>query len=43
MNTNLKKHAVELLKHAGISINGNNPWDIQIHNPNLYQRVRVPT
>lgn len=28
-----------LLKHAGIKINSNNPWDIQVHNPRFYRRV----
>ena len=27
------------LSKADIEINGNNPWDIQVHNNNLYQRV----
>lgn len=29
----------EMLANAEIQINGNQPWDIQVHNPNLYQRV----
>lgn len=29
----------ELLESAGICINGNNPWDIQVHNKRCYQRV----
>ncbi len=29
----------DFLKTAGIEINGNNPWDIQVHNPKLYQRL----
>jgi cyclopropane-fatty-acyl-phospholipid synthase len=29
----------ELIEPAGIEINGKNPWDIQIHNPNFYSRV----
>jgi cyclopropane-fatty-acyl-phospholipid synthase len=29
----------ELLQTAGITINGNQPWDIQIHNKNIYNRV----
>ncbi|HVP22244.1 MAG TPA: cyclopropane fatty acyl phospholipid synthase [Anaerolineaceae bacterium] len=28
-----------LLEPAEIEINGKNPWDIQIHNPNFYSRV----
>ena len=29
----------ELLKLASVKINGNNPWDLQVHNPDLYKRV----
>jgi cyclopropane-fatty-acyl-phospholipid synthase len=29
----------ELLATADININGNRPWDMQIHNPKTYQRV----
>ena len=28
-----------LLIQAGVHINGNKPWDIQVHNPKLYSRV----
>ncbi len=28
-----------LLSTAGISINGDNPWDIQVHNEGLYEQV----
>jgi cyclopropane-fatty-acyl-phospholipid synthase len=28
-----------LLEPTGISINGPNPWDIQVHNPDFYKRV----
>lgn len=31
MNTNYQKTAEEILKLAGIKINGNSPWDIQVH------------
>ncbi|HWU24251.1 MAG TPA: class I SAM-dependent methyltransferase, partial [Candidatus Paceibacterota bacterium] len=34
-----KKKAEELLAKAGIAINGNNPWDIQVHDERLYGRV----
>ena len=34
-----KKDVAELLTSAGIAINGNNPWDIQVHNENFYTRV----
>lgn len=29
----------ELLSFAGITINGENPWDIQVHDKRFYQRV----
>ena len=29
----------QLLNQAGVTINGSKPWDIQVHNPRLYQRV----
>ena len=29
----------ELLELANVEVNGKNPWDIQVHNPNLYGRV----
>lgn len=29
----------ELLKSAGVAVNGNNPWDIQIHDPRTYNRL----
>lgn len=29
----------ELLEMAGITVNGSQPYDIQVHNPNLYERV----
>lgn len=29
----------ELIETAGVEVNGNNPWDIQIHNPEFYDRV----
>jgi cyclopropane-fatty-acyl-phospholipid synthase len=29
----------ELLELADIEVNGKNPWDVQVHNPNLYSRV----
>ena len=40
METNkFKKIAEEILSLAGIKINGSNPWDIKVHNEELYQRV----
>ena len=29
----------ELLDLAGIEVNGSRPWDIQVHEPRLYDRV----
>ncbi len=34
-----KKTVESLLKGTGIKINGNNPYDIQVHNENFYNRV----
>ena len=34
-----KKIISALLSEAGISINGNKPWDIQVHDERFYQRV----
>jgi cyclopropane-fatty-acyl-phospholipid synthase len=31
--------AQQLLSLAGVKINGNNPWDISVHNEKFYQRV----
>ena len=36
---NAQQFAQKLLTHAGITINGTQPWDIQVHNEKLYQRV----
>ncbi len=37
--TNSEKIIRELLESANIEVNGKNPWDIQIHNPETYSRV----
>lgn len=34
-----QKRVSELLAYAGILVNGNNPWDIQVHDDRLYSRV----
>ena len=34
-----KKIVKVMLESSDIHINGGRPWDIQIHNPNLYERV----
>ncbi len=37
--TKTKHFFAELVQAAGITINGNNPWDIQIHHPAFYDRI----
>ena len=39
LKKNAQQFAQKLLTHAGITINGTQPWDIQVHNDKLYQRV----
>jgi cyclopropane-fatty-acyl-phospholipid synthase len=34
-----KNIAYQLLKSAGVEINGDQPWDIQVHDDRFYQRV----
>ena len=34
-----KEAASKLLSLAGIAVNGNNPWDIKVHNDKFYSRV----
>ena len=29
----------QMLEPAGIQINGPNPWDVQVHNPDLFLRI----
>lgn len=41
MNTKYKKIAEKILNRAGIQINGNNPWDIQVHNDEFYKRAII--
>jgi len=35
----VKKFMQDLLKTAGITVNGQEPWDVQIHNEDVYTRV----
>lgn len=35
----LRKHVTDLLAPAGITINGPQPWDLQVHNEHFYRRV----
>jgi cyclopropane-fatty-acyl-phospholipid synthase len=39
MNNRYQTIAEEILELAGIKINGNNPWDIRIHNDKFYKRA----
>lgn len=36
---NAKKQVINLLSLAGITVNGNNPWDIKVHNEDFYVKV----
>jgi len=38
-NNKFGNTAQQLLSLAGITVNGDNPWDISVHNDNFYQRV----
>jgi len=38
-NQNIKKSIHKLLTFAGITVNGNNPYDIQVKNDRLYERI----
>jgi cyclopropane-fatty-acyl-phospholipid synthase len=37
--SSFKDAAEELLSIAGININGSNPWDVKVHNDDLYKRA----
>jgi cyclopropane-fatty-acyl-phospholipid synthase len=40
MNSNRYENlAKEILSLAGVTLNGSNPWDIQVHNRNFYKRA----
>ena len=34
-----KDRIVGLLKDAGVTVNGPNPWDIQVHNERMWTRL----
>lgn len=36
-----KEFIIHLLAHAGITINGQEPWDVQVHNERVYDRILV--
>lgn len=39
LSSNFKKRIEEMLSHADISIGGDRPWDIEVHNEDLYGRI----
>jgi cyclopropane-fatty-acyl-phospholipid synthase len=39
LNPNLKNYIQNTLAKADVQINGERPWDIQVHDKNFYQRV----
>ena len=39
MGSRYQKLTEEILSHAGVKINGNEPWDIQVYNKEFYRRV----
>jgi cyclopropane-fatty-acyl-phospholipid synthase len=39
MSQRYEAFAKKILDQAGVEINGPNPWDIQVHNPDFFQRV----
>jgi cyclopropane-fatty-acyl-phospholipid synthase len=39
MDFKYQKLTEELLESAGVQINGNNPWDIRVHNSKFYKRA----
>ncbi|MDX1809770.1 MAG: cyclopropane fatty acyl phospholipid synthase [Sulfurospirillaceae bacterium] len=34
-----KEKGISIFEKAGIEVNGKNPWDIQVHNDNFYERT----
>ncbi|PIR86517.1 cyclopropane-fatty-acyl-phospholipid synthase, partial [Candidatus Kaiserbacteria bacterium CG10_big_fil_rev_8_21_14_0_10_43_70] len=34
-----KEKAIRILSRAGVEVNGNKPWDIQVHDERFYNRV----
>ncbi len=38
-DSRLRRHAQELLSRADIELNGDRPWDVQVHDPRLLRRV----
>jgi cyclopropane-fatty-acyl-phospholipid synthase len=39
MKNSYKEIAEDILSLAGVEINGNNPWDIRVHNDDFYKRA----
>ena len=34
-----QKFTAKVLEHAGITLNGNAPWDMRVHNPKMYRQI----
>ena len=39
VKSKFQSHIQEILASADIQINGDRPWDLHIHNPDVYQRI----
>lgn len=39
MSSRAKKYIQKLLARADVQINGTRPWDVQVHNPNIYRKL----
>ena len=39
MKNTIENKVKELLHHADININGNKPYDIQVHNKQFYSKI----
>jgi len=37
-----KNYILEIANSAGVTINGNQPWDMQVHNEDLYKEHSLP-
>ncbi|HSI89934.1 MAG TPA: class I SAM-dependent methyltransferase, partial [Adhaeribacter sp.] len=38
-NQDLKQQVIDILAIAGVTVNGPNPWDLQVHDDRFYKRV----
>jgi cyclopropane-fatty-acyl-phospholipid synthase len=37
--SSLRNHFEQILESAGVQVNGSNPWDITVHNEELFSRI----